>query len=132
MKFATFLRLAPLPLRLILGIIFISHGIMKFTALASTVHSFGHIGIPLPTIAVPIIALIELIGGIALILGLGSRMFALLLALDMLVAILTVKLAMGLVGGYEFELSLIAGLLTLILSGPGTLAIIRDRDSLLA
>lgn len=77
----------------------------------------------LPHIAVPLIALVEIIGGISLIVGIGSRIFAVILALDMVVAIFMVKLGIGFVGGYEFELTLVAGLVSLIFSGPGAFAL---------
>jgi uncharacterized membrane protein YphA (DoxX/SURF4 family) len=82
---------APLVLRIVLGIIFIVHGAMKFMYMSRTEHLFSKLSIPLPGIAAPAIALLEVIGGIALILGLGSRFFALLLAIDMLVAIAIAK-----------------------------------------
>lgn len=89
--------------------------------MAGTEQFFTKLG--LPHIAVPLIALVEIIGGISLIAGIGSRIFAAILALDMIVAIFMVKLGMGFVGGYEFELALVAGLVSLIFSGPGGFAL---------
>jgi uncharacterized membrane protein YphA (DoxX/SURF4 family) len=106
---------------LVFGILFLIHGISKFQQMAGTEQFFTKIG--LPHIAVPLIALVEIIGAISLILGVGSRIFAFILALDMIVAILIVKLGMGFVGGYEFELTLVAGLVSLIFSGPGGFAL---------
>jgi putative oxidoreductase len=120
---------APLALRLAWGMIFIAHGAQKFMGLDHTTQFFTGLGILLPGIAAPLIALLEVVGGIALLLGLGTRIFALLLAVNMLVAILTAKLTLGLVGGFEFELALLAGCITLALSGPGIPAIMRDRQS---
>jgi putative oxidoreductase len=76
-----------------------------------------------PPGVVPFVALVEIIGGISLLVGFGTRIFAFILAIDMFVAIFTVKLSMGFVGGYEFELSLIARLVSIILSGPGTFSL---------
>ncbi|MDP4104160.1 MAG: DoxX family protein [Bacillota bacterium] len=118
---ASYSKFSPLALRLVLGILFLIHGISKFQQMAGTEQFFTKLG--LPHIAVPLIALVEIIGGISLIVGIGSRIFAAILALDMIVAIFIVKLGMGFVGGYEFELALAAGLVSLILSGPGALAI---------
>lgn len=118
---ASYSKFSPLALRLVFGILFLIHGISKFQQMAGTEQFFTKLG--LPHIAVPLIALVEIIGGISLIVGIGSRIFAAILALDMIVAIFIVKLGMGFVGGYEFELALAAGLVSLILSGPGAFAI---------
>lgn len=59
-----------------------------------------------------VISLIELIGGIALILGVGTRIITVLFAVIMLGAIAKVKFSAGLLGngqmaGYELELALL-------------------------
>ena len=125
-------RFAPVLLRLALGVIFIVHGSLKFAHMAKTIHSFARLGIPLASVAGPLIALLEVVGGLALIFGLGSRLFALLLAVDMLVAIGTARFHAGFVGGWEFEMALLAGLLALALSGPGAFSLARDKGSLIA
>ncbi|QBD75381.1 DoxX family protein [Ktedonosporobacter rubrisoli] len=132
MKLQTLSPYAPFVIRVVLGIIFILHGVMKFMALGATIGFFSHIGVPLATIVAPLIGAVEVLGGLSLILGLGSRVFSILLALDMLAAIVMAKLGAGLVGGFEFELALFAGLLSLFLSGPGALAINRRQNSVLA
>jgi putative oxidoreductase len=116
-------RFAPIALRLILGILFIVHGFSKLTQLSGSIQFFSHIGIPMPQVAVPVIALIELLGGLSLLLGVGIRIFSVLLAIDMIAAILTAKVNMGFVGGYEFELTILAGLISLMLSGPGAISL---------
>ncbi len=121
---------APLALRLVLGAILLTHGMLKFMHLSSTAQFFSHIGIPLAGVLAPLIAFLEVVGGLGLILGIGTRLFAVLLAGDLLVAILTAKLSAGFVGGYEFELALIAGLISLLLSGPGRLALLKDEITL--
>ena len=114
-------ELAPFVLRLALGLIFLVHGLLKFLHMAGAVATFTKIGVPLPAVAVPAIAVLEILGGIVLILGpdLAMRVLALLLAIEMLVAILLAKRSSGFVGGYEFEVILLAALLALVLSGPG-------------
>ncbi len=99
-------------LRLILGLTFFVHGLSKFQGgIENTVGFFESLGI-LGFLAY-VVAIIELIGGIMLILGIGTRIVSGLFAVIMLVAIFTVKLSAGFLGdgqmaGYELELALLA------------------------
>ncbi|WP_431693586.1 DoxX family protein, partial [Microbacterium maritypicum] len=113
-----------LVLRVVVGAIFAAHGaqkIFEFT-LPGTIGSFAGMGVPLPEIAGPVVAFVELIGGILLILGLLTRPVAILLAIDMIVALVAVHLPAGLWvgdGGYEFVAVLGAAALALALTGAG-------------
>jgi putative oxidoreductase len=75
--------------RLYWGWQLIQTGWGKLGDLSKVIHFFSQLGIPAPTLSAPLIAALELVGGILLALGLGSRLIALLLACDMLVAFLT-------------------------------------------
>jgi putative oxidoreductase len=114
----------PLPIRILAGITFIAHGLPKFEDIAETQGFFGSIGLP-PELALPI-GLLEVIGGIVLIIGVLTRIAAALLIIDMIGAIILVKLPDGFVGGYEFELLLIAISVSLLLTGPSRISIEYD------
>src|SRR3989441_13254337 len=77
------------------------------------------VGIPWPFYAAVVVIAVEILGGLALILGLGTRLAGALLAIDMVVAIPAVRLAAGFVGGYEFELTLPAARPSPALLGGG-------------
>jgi len=112
-----------LPLRLVLGLVFVAHGAQKLfgCGLAGTAGFLGSLGIPLPAVAAAGLITVELLGGVALILGAWTRIVAALLAADMLVAILTVHLRAGFFvpDGVEFVLTLLGGCLTLVGLGAG-------------
>lgn len=114
-------------LRVVIGLIFLMHGIQKlflFT-LAGTTGAFTQMGVPLPAVSAPLVAFVELLGGAALIAGLFTRVAAGLLAIDMLVATLLVHLKAGFFNpaGVEFPLALLAGCVALALSGAGAYAL---------
>jgi len=115
----------PVPLRLVVGLVFVVHGAQKLFVfgLGGAAGFMGKVGIPLPFLAAGVVTAVELLGGSALILGWGTRLAAALLAFDMLVAILVVKLGAGFVGGYEFELTLLGACLSLALLGAGPVSL---------
>ncbi len=119
--------LAPLPLRLAVGAVFIWTGFYQlFRDIEVVGQSFGGLGIPLPTVTAVVVGIIEFFGGIAVILGLWTRWISLLQVIILIVAIWLVKLPGGLIGGSaDRELLLLAGALALFLLGSGRLSIDR-------
>lgn len=104
-------EIGALILRIFLGITFFVHGLAKFQGgIENTAGFFESLG--LPGFTAYLVAIIELIGGLAMILGAGTRVIAILFAVILAVAIVKVKLAAGFLGngqmaGYEFDLALV-------------------------
>ena len=113
-------------LRVVLGITFLIHGIAKFQmGLGNVAGWFESIGI-LGFLGY-VVAFIELLGGIALILGIGTRIFSALIAIVMVGAIFTSKLSLGFIGevaaGYELDVVLLAMAVVLLISGSQLLSL---------
>jgi putative oxidoreductase len=70
--------------------------------------------------------LLEVIGGIFLLLGVVTRIIAALFIIEMIGAILVAKISKGFVGGYELDLLLITISISLLLTGPGRISIEWD------
>lgn len=118
-RFASF---APLILRVILGGLFVLHGIDKFdTGISNVEGFFDSSGVPLPGLTAPLTAVLEIVLGITLIIGLATRLSAAVLTLILVGAIVWVK-APDILGSSELDLAYIAGLLALVLLGPGRLS----------
>ncbi len=112
-----------LVLRLFVGAVFLTYGSLKlFGGLEGFAGSLAQTGVPLPQIMAPVVAAVEFLGGVAILLGLGTRLAALLLTGVMIVAMITVTLPKGFAGGYDINLALLGGLLALLLAGPGKLS----------
>ncbi|HZG70944.1 MAG TPA: DoxX family protein [Chondromyces sp.] len=123
-------------LRITLGVLFFVHGLVKFQGgIENTVGWFESIG--LPGFMAYGVAGIELIGGAALILGLGTKLVSALFAILMIGATLKVKLSVGLLGngqsaGYELDLAFLAMAIYLVINGSKLLSIdtiIFKKDS---
>ena len=84
---------ATILIRLVVGGVFLSEGIQKFLFPAALgVGRFVKIGIPAPEVMAPFVAVVEIAGGLMLLVGLLTRLAAIPLIIDMLVAIATTKI----------------------------------------
>lgn len=115
-------------LRLVLGADFLAHGLQKTFGLFGGGGFAGAAAVAKGAGFEPawlwgaVLALTELLGGLAVLLGFYTRVAAGMLAFTMAVAIVEVHLALGFFnsnGGFEFPLMLFAVSLALVLSGSG-------------
>jgi putative oxidoreductase len=135
-----FQHLAPLFLRLIIGVGFMAHGWAKLSrGPAGFEKLLIQVGSPLPHFTSWLVPLTELLGGCAILVGALVVFISVPLMITMLVAMLTVNVHYGfssiktigltpqgpLFGppGYEINLLYIAGLLSLMLTGAGTFSV---------
>jgi putative oxidoreductase len=124
---ARFAKWGMLPLRIVVGLVFLMHGAQKLFifGLGGTSDIMGKLGLPLPGLAAIIVIAVELLGGLAILLGVFTRLAGALLAFEMLIAILVARLNGGFFApyGYEFELTLLGACLTFALNGPGGMSL---------
>ena len=129
---ATDARLAPLVLRIPVGIIFIAHGAQKLFGwfggygLQGTAKWMASFGLSPAELLAPLAGSAEFFGGLALLVGLLVRPAAAALAFTMLTAIFGVHIAHGLFlsnNGYEYALALLACSASLVVSGAGLLSL---------
>ena len=114
-------------IRIVTGVIFTVHGRQKLFMMgfAGVSGAFAHMGAPLPGFTGPLFAVCEFFLGIAVILGLFTRLGALWFIVDMLGAIAVVHMKNGWSGpgGMEFPVLLLAASIVVFLCGPGCWAI---------
>jgi len=133
-------QLAPLFLRLVIGFGFMAHGWAKLSRGPMGFEKLlSQLNIPFPHIMAWVSTLVELVGGLAIFLGAFTGITAIPLIFTMLIAMFTIHIHYGfstiktigltpqgpLFGppGYEINLLYIAGLISLVITGPGVLSV---------
>lgn len=116
-----------LVLRLAVGAVFIYHGWTKLQGMEGVVGMMAGIGLPVPMFWAWLVALVEFVGGIAIILGLFTNVVTILLAIDMVVALITVHTKMPYKAA-ELPIVLLASVVTLYTTGAGKLALMRGKN----
>ena len=109
-------------MRVAVGGVFLRHGINKFHEGIPAVATFLHsVHVPFAAIFAVIVVAVETIGAVCLLLGIFTRFWAACMAVEMVVAIVAVKLQQG--GSFELEALLLAGAITLVALGDGPLSL---------
>lgn len=136
---------APLPIRLAVGYGFMAHGYAKFSRgpekFAVVLHTLG---VPEPLLAAWAATLTELIGGAAVMVGALIPWVSIPMATVLLTALVTVHLPYGFFSvkfaevteagikfgtvGYEILVLYFAGLVALVLGGPGPMSVAQWLD----
>lgn len=114
---------ALLGLRLVSGAVFVVFGIGKFVNHASELASFKTYGLPAPEASVDVIGVIELVGGLLLMIGVLTRPAALVLAGDMIGAIVVSGIAKGELVSLTLAPAELIVMLVLLWTGSGTRAL---------
>lgn len=131
-------------IRLLVGWVFLAEGILKFVLPEELgVGRFTSIGIPVPQLMGPLVAMVEIVCGTLVLIGLFTRLAAFLLLIDISVAIISTKIPIWLGHGYwrfslpqlkhygvlsmlheaRTDISMWLGLIFLLIVGPGVLSI---------
>lgn len=124
-------------IRIMVGSIFLSEGIQKFLfPEALGVGRFTAIGIPSPDIIAPFVGIVEIVCGTCLLLGFITRLAAVPLLINILVAIASTKIPMYLKSGFwktvheaRVDWSMLLGLLFILIAGSGGWSLDKLKES---
>jgi putative oxidoreductase len=120
------------PLRLILAATFIVHGYSKlYGGVDGFAGMLGQMGVPAPVLSAWLVTMVEFVGGFFLLAGFLTRLTALAIGINMIMAIALVHIGQGFMmkagpsgpAGYEWQLALLAMCVTLVMRGAGSLSI---------
>lgn len=110
--------------RVMMGIILIVAGSGKWASgIGGTVAFFTQLGIPLPGVMGPFVALLEVVGGLLLLVGFQTRYVAILFVAEFLVTTFYVKLRGPGWDAGRIDMMILASAVMLLLAGPGRAAL---------
>ena len=117
--------------RVLVGAVFLSEGIQKFLYPAALgAGRFAKIGIPAPEVMGPFVGIVEIACGLLLVVGLLTRLAAVPLVIDMIVAIATTKIPMLVKSGFwamaheaRTDWCMLLGCVFLFIVGSGPLSL---------
>ena len=114
--------------RVLVGVVLIAHGWQKFVqyGIGGTAGSFATMGVPLPAVSAVYSAVVELVGGAALLAGAVTVVAGALVVLDMLGAFLLVHVGNGVFvtdNGFELVWAIAAVALALMAAGAGRFSV---------
>lgn len=114
--------------RIVLGVVLVAHGLQKLVGqgFGATAEGFAGMGIPLAPVSAAFVILVEVVGGLALVLGAATALAGVLVVLDMLGAFLFVHAGGGVFvsdGGWELVAVIAAGAALLAAVGAGRFSV---------
>ena len=116
--------------RIFLSIMFIVAGFAKLTAIGATAGWFASVGLPFPTLTTVLVGLLEVVGGLAILVGYQTRIAAIAIAIFTVAATAIAHLDFADQTQQLFfmkNLSVVGGLLVLAAAGAGALSIDARR-----
>lgn len=116
-------------LRLSVGLVFVYHGWGKLSNMDATIGFFTSLSFPGAAFLAYLVALIEFLGGIAVILGVWVRLASKLLAIIMLVALLTVHIK-GSFAMAELPIVLFGATIAISMLGGGNLQCMKNKEGM--
>ena len=126
-------------IRLLVGLVFLSEGIQKFLFPAALgIGRFEKIGIVFPHFFAPFVAIVEIVCGVLVILGLLTKLASVPLLIDICTAIVTTKIPLLMKQGFwaaaheaRTDFSMLLGLIFLLIAGGGPWALdaLRQRSN---
>ncbi|MEL4163609.1 DoxX family protein, partial [Corynebacterium bovis] len=114
--------------RILLGVILAAHGIQKWTdiGVGAVADQFATLGVPAPDISAPVVATAEILGGVAVILGVLTRLAGVLVVVLLAGAVWFAHRHAGIFvtdGGWELPVAIAAGFLLLAATGAGRVSV---------
>ncbi|MDH4246324.1 MAG: DoxX family protein [Deltaproteobacteria bacterium] len=110
--------------RILLGAILALAGYQKVFLGGFFVSGLGSMGFPIPEILGPVVSLMELAGGVLLLLGLFTRYWGVVFTVEFIVATVTIAQMRGLMGA-RLEFLMVAAAFVLATNGGGILSLDR-------